>query len=96
MPFGDPGAFSRVHCHYENERRQLRAQMFFHAVTERLLMCLLIFAFAASDGRPSLETQLIAFRISHLTFGPRVCSLLAHSPRLAPTRELLIEIISAC
>lgn len=96
MPFGDLSAFSRIHCHYENERRQLKAQMFFCAATERLLMCLVIFAFAASDERPSLETRLIVFRISHLTFGPHVCSLLAHSSHLAPTREPLIEIIIAC
>lgn len=44
MPFGDPGAFSRVRCHYGNERRQLRTQMFFQEETERLLMRLVIFA----------------------------------------------------
>lgn len=49
MPFGDPGALSRIRCHYENERRQLRAQMFFQEETETLLMRLVIFALAAFD-----------------------------------------------
>lgn len=64
--------------------------MFFRVVTERFLMCLVIFAFAVSDGRPSLETRLIVFRISHLTLGPCLCSILRIS------LPHVIEIISAC
>lgn len=52
MPLRDPTAFSRIHCHYENEWRQLRTQMFFHIMTESLLMCLVIFTVAAFDWRP--------------------------------------------
>lgn len=49
MPFRDPNAFNCIYCHYENEWRQLRTQMFFHVMTKDLLMGLMIFAFAAFD-----------------------------------------------
>lgn len=52
MPFRDPTAFNCIHCHYENEWRQLRTQMFFRVTTESLLMCLVIFTGAAFDWRP--------------------------------------------
>lgn len=52
MPFRDPTAFNCIHCHYENEWRQLRTQMFFHIMTKSLLMCLVIFAVPAFDWRP--------------------------------------------
>lgn len=48
MPFRDPGALDRAHCHYGNEWRQLRTQMFSRVVTESLLMCLVISAAAAA------------------------------------------------
>lgn len=47
MPFRNPTAFSCIGCHYENEWWQLRTQMFFHIITECLLMCLMIFTVAA-------------------------------------------------
>lgn len=74
MPFRDPTAFNRIHCHYENEWRQLRTQMFFHIVTESLLMCLVIFTVAASDWRPWLVTRLIMLLILHIAFGFCLCS----------------------
>ena len=74
MPFRDPTAFSRIHCHYENEWRQLRTQMFFHIVTESLLMCLVIFTVAAFDWRPWLVPRLIMLLILHITFGFCLCS----------------------
>lgn len=68
MPFRDPTAFNCIHCHYENEWRQLRTQMFFHIMTESLLMCLVIFSVAAFDWRPWSGTRLIMLHIIHITF----------------------------
>lgn len=75
MPFRDPTAFNCIHCHYENEWRQLRTQMFFHILTECLLMCLVIFTVAAFDWRPWLGTRLITLHISYITLGLCSCSV---------------------
>lgn len=75
MPFRDPTAFNCIHCHYENEWRQLRTWMFFHILTECHLMCLMIATLAAFDWRPWLGTRLITPHILYITFGFYTCSV---------------------
>lgn len=105
MPFRDPGALDRAHCHYGNEWRQLRTQMFSRVVTESLLMCLVISAAAASDWRPLVGDS--ANHVTRLAAQPsapaRCVPLSAPPPTHPPARRtlasrqhvLLIEIISA-
>lgn len=85
MPFRDPSALDRIHCHYGNEWRQLRTQMFSHIMTESLLMCLVIFAVAASDWRP-----LVGDSANHVTrlAAPRSGCVSARRVPLSPALRL--------
>ena len=64
IAFSLPSApFNSIHCHYENEPEQLRAQMLFHILTGRLLMSAVVFASA-----PSAEgfSRLITIHSLHI------------------------------
>lgn len=87
MPFRDPGALDRAHCHYGNEWRQLRTQMFSRVVTESLLMCLVISAAAASDWRPLVgDSANHVTRLAAPPFAFRASPLCPFQPPHPPSR----------
>lgn len=96
MPFRDPTAFNCIHCHYENEWRQLRTQMFFHIMTESLSMRLMIFTATCLWLKALVgdSTNHVTHLTHYLWFLYLLCVSPSHPLSVSLAYVLLIEIIS--